>query len=214
MITILTGPPGAGKGTQADLLVERNGYHKLSTGDALRRQIKQGTEVGVKAESFMKEGRLVPDDILVSILQAEMLPFKDRKILLDGYPRNISQVQTLESLKQDMPVSAVIGIDVPEDVLIERLCGRRVCSNCGASFHMTFSPTKVDDVCDKCGGKVIQRPDDSEEKARVRLDVYENETRPILEYYRNQDLCKQVDGCGGKEKVYQRITEAIGGQEP
>lgn len=211
MITILTGPPGAGKGTQADLLVERKGFAKLSTGDALRSQIQDGTDIGKKAESFMSSGQLVPDKILLEVLGAELTKRKGTRILLDGYPRNVVQVATLDSLASDFPVTSVVDIQVPKELLVERLCGRRVCGSCGASYHTEFSPPRPDGSCPKCGTMVVQRPDDSEEKAGIRLDVYDNETRPILELYDQRGICRHVDGCGDLESVYQRIDNAISG---
>lgn len=209
MITILTGPPGAGKGTQADMLVENGNFGKLSTGDALRSQIKAGSEIGKKAESYMANGKLVPDDVLLKVLTAELSKVKGRKILLDGYPRNMVQVETLEGLASEYPVTTVVDIQVPRDQLVERICGRRVCSGCGASYHMTFSPPAADETCVKCGYKVQQRPDDSEEKASVRLEVYESETRPILDYYEKRGICQHVDGRGDVKEVFGRISKSI-----
>lgn len=211
MITILTGPPGAGKGTQADLLVERDGFKKLSTGDALRSQIRQGTEIGKKAEEFMCHGQLVPDDILLQILGAELGKLRNSRILLDGYPRNVAQVRTLDELSEDFPVDSVVDIQVPKDLLIQRISGRRVCSNCGASFHVDFAPPNIDGSCKRCGSEVKQRSDDSVEKATVRLDVYDSETRPILEFYSQRGLCQHIDGNGDLESVYTRIANAISG---
>ncbi|SME88768.1 adenylate kinase [Pseudobacteriovorax antillogorgiicola] len=209
MIVVITGAPGAGKGTQADLLVEKQGFRKISTGDALRRQIKLGTEVGKKASELMSAGKLVPDDVLLDILKAELAATTEEKILLDGYPRNLSQAETLKTLKEQYPVKAALHLDVDSDVLMSRLCGRRTCGNCGASFHVNFSPPKVEGVCDRCGGQLQQRPDDNEEKVRVRLDVYENETKPVLDFYQGEGLYVRVDGNGSTEEVFERISKAI-----
>lgn len=210
MIFVLTGAPGAGKGTQADLLVERKGFRKLSTGDALRRQIKLGSDVGKKASSLMAEGKLVPDDILLDILSAELGDVSKEKVLLDGYPRNIAQAKTLKTLADKYPVKAAIHLDVDEDLLTSRLIGRRVCGSCGASFHVEFNPSSEGDDCDKCGGQLLQRPDDDTEKVKVRLGVYASETMPVLSFYRDEELYVRVDGNGGTEEVFERLLGAIG----
>ena len=209
MIVVLTGAPGAGKGTQADLLVERDGFHKLSTGDALRRQIKLGTEVGKKAGAVMAEGRLVSDEILLDILKAELGSLGEGKVLLDGYPRNLAQAKTLETLSDEYPISGAIHLDVKSSALMSRLCGRRVCGDCGASFHLEFGPPKLEGVCDKCGGVLTQRPDDNEEKVKVRLNVYESDTKPILDFYKDKGLYHRVEGLGNTEEVYTRLKEAV-----
>ena len=211
MITILTGPPGAGKGTQADLLVSKLGFEKLSTGDALRSQIKLQTKIGKEAESFMSAGKLVPDEVLLEVLKAELGKVKGKRVLLDGYPRNMAQVKTLETLKEEFPISDVVAIEVPTEELLVRICGRQVCGECGASYHKEFAPANGDGSCKMCGGQVVQRPDDSEEKARVRLEVYENQTKPILDYYKERGIAQTVDGCGDKDGIYQKIVGAISG---
>lgn len=210
MIVLLAGAPGAGKGTQADLLAERAGFRKISTGDALRRQTKLGTEIGKKAKSFMESGRLVPDDVLFEVLKAELGTDPQEKILLDGYPRNISQAQTLETMESIHPVRAAIHLDVDREDLIARLSGRRVCSDCGATYHVATSPSRVAGVCDKCGGRVTQRADDEEGKVRVRLEVYETETKPILDFYKKKGLYRRIDGNGTTEEVYGDLREALG----
>lgn len=209
MIVVLTGAPGAGKGTQADLLTDKAGYRKISTGDALRRQIKLGTDVGLKARSFMDEGRLVPDDVLFGVLKAELGEDASENILLDGYPRNVKQAETLKEISSVNPVRSVVNLAVDEKELMERLCGRRVCQDCGASFHVMFKKSKVDGVCDRCNGNLIQRPDDNEEKVRVRLEVYEKETRPVLDFYRQEGLLREIDGAGDAEEIFLKLQEAI-----
>ena len=209
MIVILAGAPGAGKGTQADLLAEREGFKKVSTGDALRSQIKQDTEVGKLAKGFMDEGKLVPDDVLLRILEAELDANSGSRILLDGYPRNIAQAKTLEGLKRSYPVKAVIHLEVGKEKLIERICGRRTCSQCGSVFHVVYSKPKEDGVCDKCGGTLTQRSDDNDEKVRVRLDVYEKETRPVLEFYRDSGSCFEIDGNRETEVVFEEVSELL-----
>jgi adenylate kinase len=212
MIVVLTGAPGAGKGTQADLLAQRCGFRKLSTGDALRKHVKQGTEIGKIAGTIMQRGELVPDDVLFKILSAE-LDGVDAKsvVLLDGYPRNLSQAETLDTLGDRHPVKAAIQLDVPKDELVARLSGRRVCGNCGATYHVTDNPPKAAGVCDKCGNALIQRADDNPESVAVRLDVYTKNTRPILDYYAKKGLVRQVDGRGQPESIYRGLKQVIDG---
>ena len=209
MIIVLTGAPGAGKGTQAQLLAERNGFRKISTGDALRNQIKLGTEVGKKAQTYVKDGKLVPDEVLVKVLAAELGSSSKEKILLDGYPRNVNQAKTLEEIAGDHTIKAAVHLDVDRETLIERISGRRICGNCGANYHFAYSPPKKQGVCDKCAGNLIQRDDDSESKVKVRLDVYEKETRPILDFYRKKNLYHRVDGEGETEQVFQALKREI-----
>lgn len=210
MIVVLTGAPGAGKGTQADLLVEKLGLRKLSTGDALRKHVKEGTEIGKIAGAIMERGELVPDDVLFKILEAEMNSVSgDTVVLLDGYPRNTSQAETLETLKAKHPVKATIHLDVPREVLIERLSGRRVCGSCGATYHVTSNPSRKEGVCDKCGGELTQRKDDKPESVAVRLDVYDKTTRPILDFYKAKGLYKRVEGDGQPTDIYDRLAGII-----
>lgn len=209
MIVILTGAPGAGKGTQADLLAAREGFKKISTGDALRRHIKEGTEIGNLAKSFMAEGKLVPDNVLLGILKAELEAASDRHVLLDGYPRNVAQATALQGIVGSTGIKAVVHLDVDSKLLIDRISGRRTCVACGASFHVKTSPTQRDGICDRCGGETTQRPDDNEDKVKVRLDVYENETRPILNFYEGLGLYRKVDGNGATENVYQSLVREL-----
>ena len=209
MILVLTGAPGAGKGTQAELLVERMGFRTLSTGDALRRQIKLGSEVGKLAEAVMADGKLVPNEILLDILKAELGDVSEGSVLLDGYPRNLAQAETLKTLSSQYPVGAVLHLDVDEDILTGRLCGRRVCGSCGSSFHMEFNPPAVEGECDKCQGQLQQRPDDVEEKVKVRLGVYSSETKPILDFYRNEGIYMRVNGNGSTEDVFKRLSQTV-----
>ena len=209
MIIVLSGAPGAGKGTQADLLAERGNFKKVSTGDALRNQIKLNSSIGREAEGFMKEGKLVPDAVLFKILTAELEANKNRTVLLDGYPRNLSQAHTLEELAKVYPVKGCVHLDVERAELIVRLSGRRVCAGCGASYHVRFNPPKADGLCTKCGGKIVQRPDDAEAKVAVRLEVYEKETKPVLDYYRELNLYHRIEGEGESEKIYNDLKGLI-----
>lgn len=209
MIVVLTGAPGAGKGTQADLLVSKRMFKKISTGDALRNQVRAGSEIGKKANGYMSKGLLVPDDLLLGILKAEIAGAANDRILLDGYPRNIAQAETLKTLNSDFPVRVVVHLDVPEDELVRRLSGRRVCGECGTSYHVDTNPPKVANVCDRCTGKVTQRLDDEEEKVKVRLKVFNSETKPILDFYRNEKLLREINGAEATESVFKSLTGII-----
>ncbi len=213
MIVVLTGAPGAGKGTQADLLAAREGYRKLSTGDALRKHVKAGTEIGRLAGAVMERGELVSDDLLFRILSEELgtIPTSET-VLLDGYPRNLAQAEALDTLKASHPVRAAVLLDVPRSELVSRLSGRRVCGSCGASFHVKEQPPRVEGICDKCSGKLGQRPDDNPGSVAVRLDVFEKTTRPILDYYRNKGVFREVVGTGDPESVYRQLNSAIKGK--
>lgn len=209
MIVVLTGTPGAGKGTQADLLAERSGWRKVSTGDALRKHVKAQTPIGQKAGAIMARGELVPDDVLFEVLKQELGNDPAERILLDGYPRNVAQAETLATVGKVNPVKGAIHLEVARQELIGRLSGRRVCEKCGASFHVTASPSRTGATCDRCGGQLIQRPDDAAEKVAVRLDVYEKNTRPVLDFYRNRSMFQQVDGLGSTEEIYGRVQNAL-----
>ena len=209
MIVVLTGAPGAGKGTQADLLVERQGYKKISTGDALRNQIKGGTELGKTASQFMEKGELVPDALLLDILKSELSAVAGHKVLLDGYPRNLDQAKTLEGLAAEWTVGKAIHLDVESKQLVERLSGRRTCLNCGATFHITMNRPEKEGICDKGGSGLPQRPDDEVKKVQTRLTVYEKSTEPVLDFYRSKGVYVRVDGLGSTEDVYSRLLEAL-----
>jgi adenylate kinase len=206
MILILVGPPGGGKGTQADMLVERKGYKKLSTGDALRKHVKAGTEIGKIAESYMTSGKLVPDDVLAKVL-AQEVGHLGGKLILDGYPRNINQAQTLDKIVGDFSNVRVLVIDVDDDQVVKRICGRRVCSQCGTNYHVEYSRPAKEGTCDKCGGQIVQRSDDDEQKVVVRLDVYRKETRPIIEYLKGKCRLDEIKGVGDVENIYRTIDQ-------
>lgn len=212
MIVVLTGAPGAGKGTQADLLASRAGMRKFSTGDALRKHVKAGTEIGKVAGAIMERGELVSDEVLFRILKEELNGVGPQEVvLLDGYPRNIAQAEALETLRATSPVKGAIHLDVPREELIARLSGRRVCSSCGATYHVSQSPPKAAGVCDKCGGSLTQRADDKPESVSVRLDVYEKNTRPILDFYAKKGLYLRVEGSGSPEAIFGGLKRAIDG---
>jgi len=211
MIVVLTGAPGAGKGTQAELLAQREGFRKVSTGDALRKHVKLGTEIGKVAGAIMERGELVSDEVLFRVLKEELVSSSPQDvILLDGYPRNIGQAKTLESLQDVQPVKAVVQLEVPRAELIARLSGRRVCNSCAATYHQEENPPSKEGVCDKCGGVVSQRADDRSDVVAVRLDVYLRSTAPVVEFYREKGVLRDVSGVGQLESIYKNLREVIG----
>lgn len=210
MIIVLMGAPGAGKGTQADLLVERSGYRKISTGDALRKHVKLGTPVGKQAGEIMARGELVPDQILLQVLKEEVGSNPKEVIILDGYPRNLSQAETLrEVVESNHPVVGCMHLDVSRQDIVSRLSGRRVCSGCGSSFHVSANPPKREGVCDKCSAALYQRPDDDPKSISVRLDVYDKTTEPVLDYYRKRGLYRKINGGGVTNEIFKELTGAI-----
>jgi len=209
MMIILIGAPGAGKGTQADLLAEQSGFRKLSTGDALRKHVKAGTPVGQQAGAIMARGELVPDEVLLQIVKEELGTNAAETVILDGYPRNVAQAKTLSQLESTHRLKACVHLDVARDEIIKRLSGRRVCTNCGSSFHVDSAPPKMVGVCDKCGGNLMQRADDEPKSIAVRLDVYDKNTQPVLDYYRNRGLYQKVEGIGDQRQIFNKLREVI-----
>lgn len=210
MIIVLMGAPGAGKGTQADLLSERAGYRKFSTGDALRKHVKLGTPVGKQAGEIMARGELVPDNVLLQVLKEELGSNSKEMVVLDGYPRNLAQAETLKEVIEGVhPVVCCAHLDVGRDDIIARLSGRRTCSGCGASFHVSANPPKKQGLCDKCGSNLIQRPDDDAKSIAVRLDVYDKATQPVLDYYRKRGLYNRVNGGGQTDQIFGDLRGVI-----
>jgi len=209
---ILMGNPGAGKGTQASLLVERFHIPHISTGDMFRAAIKNGTELGLKAKSFMDAGSLVPDEVTIGIV-AERLALPDCAdgFLLDGFPRTLAQGNALDQIldRLGMKLDGVINLEVAEEVLIPRLTGRRVCRKCGASYHMIFNPPKQEGVCGQCGGELYQRSDDTIETAKNRLNVYNQQTEPLISFYQEQGLLKRINGDQPIDQVLSDILKAL-----
>ncbi len=213
MILILLGAPGVGKGTQGELIAKEYGIPQISTGDILRREVKEGTQLGREAKKYMDSGALVPDDVIVKMME-NRIKENDCKngFILDGFPRTVAQAEALDvMLKQNgLALDKVILIDVPKEEIIDRLTGRRVCSKCGAVYHIKNNPPKNDGVCDKCGGKLIQRSDDTKEVVENRLDVYEKSTMPLIEYYEKTDKLVRINGIGDINEIFSNIKEVLG----
>lgn len=212
MRIVLVGPPGAGKGTQAQMLCQTFNIPHISTGDLLRQAVREETVLGKEARSYMDKGELVPDE-LVTAMVAERLQQLDRAngFLLDGFPRTIAQADALaaELARSGKKLDGVVSIMVPRADLIERLSGRRVCRECGVMYHERFDPPKRTGVCDRCQGTLYQRNDDNAETVSARLSVYERATAPLLSYYRDRALLYEIDGSGTPEAVNQRITAMV-----
>ena len=212
MNLILLGAPGSGKGTQAKFLVRKYSIPQISTGDILREEVKSGTVLGLKAKEYMDKGQLVPDEVVVGMVEERVKKGDCRAgFILDGFPRTVAQADALEGTLQRMKkaLSRVILVNVAEDELVKRLTGRRVCEKCGAGYHVIFDPPKQEGVCDKCQGKLYQRDDDKESTIRNRLKVYDNQTAPLIEYYQKKQLLSMVDGMGSIEEIFGRISKAL-----
>lgn len=213
MRAVLLGPPGAGKGTQAVKLVEKYGVPQISTGDIFRKNIKEGTELGKKAQEYMNAGGLVPDELVVDLVKDRLMQDDCANgYLLDGFPRTIAQAEQLDEFlkEQGTKLDAVINFEVGYETLMERLTGRRLCKACGASYHIKNFPPKVEGVCDKCGAELIQRADDTEETARKRIEVYEESTAPLIEYYTRSGAIKNFDAEKDHKEVFSEIVRECG----
>ena len=211
MDIVLFGPPGAGKGTQAQKLSQKYGIPQISTGDILRANVKKGTALGLEAKKYMDVGELVPDAVLIGIIKNRLLEADCANgFLLDGYPRTIPQADALTCILNEIkkPIDVVINIVVPNGILVERLSGRWMCS-CGASHHEVFHPPKVEGVCDICGAKLFQRPDDTSEAVSNRLDVYQRQTAPLVDYYKEKGLLKDIDGTKDIDTVFAEIDKLV-----
>ena len=213
MKIVMLGAPGAGKGTQAKMIAEKYSIPHISTGDIFRANIKNGTELGKKAKSFIDKGQLVPDELTLDLI---MDRFKEddckNGYVLDGFPRTIPQAEALdEALKANgEKVDFAIDIDVPDENIVRRMGGRRACVNCGATYHIVYSPTKVEGKCDKCGEELIVRDDDKPETVLSRLEVYHNQTQPLIDYYNEQGILKSDDGTIDMKDVFNEIVKILG----
>jgi adenylate kinase len=212
MNLILLGPPGAGKGTQAQRIVDRYHIPQISTGDILRAAVKESTPLGMKAKGFMDQGQLVPDEIVIGIIE-ERLKAKDCDpgFTLDGFPRTIPQAEALQPILTNIEkkIDHVINIEVDPEELVRRLTGRRTCKNCGAMFHLFFQPPKKEGICDRCGGTLYQRADDKEETIRTRLNEYEKQTAPLIQYYQGKKTLRSIQGVGGPDQIFNQIIRLL-----
>ena len=213
MKIIMLGAPGAGKGTQAKMIAEKYNIPHISTGDIFRANIKNGTELGKKAKSYMDKGQLVPDELTLDLIM-DRFKQDDCKngYVLDGFPRTIPQAEALDAaLKaKGEKVDFAIDVDVPDENIVKRMGGRRACVGCGATYHVVYSPTKVEGVCDKCGEELIVRDDDKPETVLNRLEVYHNQTQPLIDYYNEQGILKSVDGTVDMKDVFNAIVDILG----
>lgn len=209
---ILLGAPGAGKGTQSKFLTSKYDIPQISTGDILRGHVKDGTELGIEAKSFMDKGELVPSGLVIGMV-ADRLTKDDcnKGFILDGFPRNTEQAEALEGKLEELgkSITRVVGLQVDETVLIDRLSGRRTCRECGAGYHEEFNAPEVSGKCDKCGGEVYQRDDDKKETIKARFEVYDRETMPLVKYYSNKGLYVAVKGTGELSDITAGIVDAI-----
>ncbi|WP_347548078.1 adenylate kinase [Pseudalkalibacillus hwajinpoensis] len=214
MNLVLMGLPGVGKGTQAEKIVEKYGIPHISTGDMFRAAIKEGTPLGIKAKEFMDSGNLVPDEVTIGIVR-ERLGKDDceKGFLLDGFPRTVAQADALEEILSDMDkkLDYVINIAVEEDQLMQRLTGRRVCRNCGATYHAVFNPPNEEGICDKCGGELYQREDDKEETVRTRLEVNKQQQQPLLTFYEGKGYLTTIDGNRDINEVFEDVDQLLKG---
>lgn len=210
---VLMGLPGAGKGTQAEMIVDKYGIPHISTGDMFRAAIKEGTELGMKAKQFMDAGQLVPDEVTIGIVRERLAkPDCQKGFLLDGFPRTVPQAEALDDILEQMnrSIDYVIHIDVDREQLLQRLTGRRICRDCGATYHLVFNPPKQENVCDKCNGELYQRDDDNEETVANRLEVNIAQQQPLLEYYEKKGVLKTINGNRKIEDVFQDVNTLIG----
>lgn len=212
MRLIMLGAPGAGKGTHALLLSKEYNIPQISTGDILRSHIKNETDLGKKAKKYMDKGLLVPDELVVEIVK-KRIQEEDCKegFILDGFPRTIPQAEALDKALEELAIALdkVVNIDVPDEVIIKRMAGRRVCSNCGASYHIENKKPLKENICDECGSELKQREDDKEETVRKRLQVYEEQTKPLIEYYEKRGILLTIEGDGSVEKIGNKIKNTL-----
>ncbi|MCB0342953.1 MAG: adenylate kinase [Bdellovibrionales bacterium] len=211
MNILLFGPPGAGKGTQSSMLVEKMGMSHISTGDLFRHAIKNKTPLGLEAQSYTDKGDLVPDSVVIGMVDEVVRGLEGKGFILDGFPRTVPQAKALDEMleKYSLKVDKALFLEVPEEQLVARLSGRRVCKDCGAVYHAQTHPPKAEGVCDQCGGDVVQRTDDQEEAVRHRLKVYKNSTEPVKVFYQERDSLVEVDGTGDVMAVFGRLESQL-----
>ncbi|MCB0220529.1 MAG: adenylate kinase [Chrysiogenetes bacterium] len=206
------GPPGGGKGTQAQRLTDELGIPQISTGDILRGAVREGTELGLKAKQFMDAGDLVPDEVIIGIVKDRLSEDDAAKgFILDGFPRTVAQADALGHMLEGAgrKIERVVNFIVPDDEIVARITGRRMCRECGATYHVKFDPPTKDGVCDKCGGELYQRDDDTEETVLKRLEVYRDQTAPLIDFYGKQGIVRDVEGVGAVDQITKRLKEAL-----
>ena len=213
MKIIMLGAPGAGKGTQAKMLADKYQIPHISTGDIFRENIKNGTELGNKAKEYMDKGLLVPDELVVDLVIDRFKEDDCKKgYILDGFPRTIPQAEALDKALSDIgdSVDYAVNVEVPDENIITRMGGRRACVGCGATYHVQFNPTKVEGICDRCGKELILRDDDKPETVKKRLDVYHEQTQPLVDFYSKKGILKDVDGTKGMQEIFDEICAILG----
>jgi adenylate kinase len=213
MRIVLLGAPGAGKGTQAKKLIEKYSMPQISTGDLLRAAVKEGTKLGIEAKGFMDRGELVPDAVVLGMVEERLKKDDCKKgFILDGFPRNTAQAKALDDMLKTlgMPIDAALSVDVPFEDLMKRLTGRRTCKECGQMYNVYFSPASKEGICDKCGAALYQRDDDREETIKKRLDVYNVQTAPLMDYYKSKGILKSVSGTGSIDEIFGRVLAELG----
>lgn len=203
---LIIGPPGSGKGTQAQMISKECGFLHISTGDILREEVQNMTEIGKKAKTFMEEGKLVPDELLLELVSSR-IKIAEKGYILDGYPRNLNQAISLDKIISDLnkPLKYALFLDVPEEELITRLTLRRMCPSCNTIYHLKYFPPKTEDICDKCGTKLYQREDDKKEVVLKRLEVYNDMTKPLIEFYEGKNILKHIVALGSIEEIKNQI---------
>jgi adenylate kinase len=212
---VLLGPPGAGKGTQARMLEKRLGVPQVASGDLLHTAVHKRTKLGVEAKRYMDKGALVSDDLVLKFIEERLSqPDAESGFILDGFPRTVAQAETLSAMlkgRGSRQLDKVIAIMVPDEEIVKRISGRRTCKNCGAMYHLIYDPPRNQNLCNSCNGELYQRDDDAEDTVKMRLEVYDTQTRPLLSYYQDRGLLKRIEGVGSLDDIRQRIKAAVHG---
>lgn len=213
MNIFIMGAPGSGKGTFSSKIKEEYNLNHISTGDIFRANISQGTELGLQAKAYAEQGKLVPDEITNKMVKDYLATLSDKKngYLLDGYPRTLDQAKAFEEMTDgtDLAVDVILAMDVPTDVLTRRITGRRTCKDCGEIYNIYSKPTKVEGVCDRCGGELTQRKDDNEKSLKVRLDEYSNNTEPVIDYYEKKNMVSHINADASMDEIWSSVKEAL-----